>query len=137
MKSMSTDPDRAIDLLLSVVHPPDFVMAHPEMKQMMLMGMAAIPPTPPEAIERTAEGIRAFDTYERLPQIRCPVLIVHGEKDILISPANAQILKSRLPQAEALHDPQRRPQLLRRGSDGHPSEDRGVFEGVRNVRNGY
>jgi pimeloyl-ACP methyl ester carboxylesterase len=28
------------------------------------------------------------------------VLIVHGEKDILIKPANAQLLKSRLPQAE-------------------------------------
>ncbi len=100
MKSMSTDPDHAIDTLLSVVHPPDFVMAHPEMKQMMLMGMAAIPPTPPEAIERTAAGISTFDAYERLPQIRCPVLIVHGEKDILINPGNAQILKSRLPQAE-------------------------------------
>jgi 3-oxoadipate enol-lactonase len=100
MKSMSTDPERAIDTLLSVVHPPDFVMAHPEMKQMMLLGMAAIPPTPPEVIERTAEGIRNFDSCDRVDQIKCPVLIVHGEKDILIKPANAQLLKSRLPQAE-------------------------------------
>jgi 3-oxoadipate enol-lactonase len=100
MKSMSTDPERAIDILLSVVHPPDFVLAHPEMKQMMLMGMAAIPPTPPEAIDRTAAGIMSFDSYERLPQIRCPVLIAHGDKDILIKPANAEILKSRIPQAE-------------------------------------
>ena len=100
MKSMTTDPERAIDMLLTVVHPPDFVMAHPEIKQMMMLGMSAIPPTPPEVIDRTAEGIQNFDSYDRLPQIKCPVLIVHGEKDILIQPRNAEILKSRLPQAE-------------------------------------
>ncbi len=105
MKLMSTDPERAIDILLPVVHPPDFVAAHPEVKQMALMGAAMIPPAPPEVIDRTLEGIAQFDSYERLPQIKCPVLIVHGERDILIKPENAQVLKSRIPQAEVFMIP--------------------------------
>jgi 3-oxoadipate enol-lactonase len=105
MKLMSTDPERAIDILLPVVHPPDFVTAHPEVKQMALMGAAMIPPTPPDVIERTLEGITQFNSYDRLPTVKCPVLIVHGERDILLRPANAEVLKSRLPQAEVFMIP--------------------------------
>jgi 3-oxoadipate enol-lactonase len=99
-KMLATDAELAIDTLLPILHTTDFVAAHPEVKQMMLFGMAAIPPTPPEVAESTLEGIREFDTYDRLPQIKCPVLIMHGEQDILILPANAEILKSRIPHAE-------------------------------------
>ncbi len=99
-KMLVTDADLAIDTLLPILHTPDFVAAHPEVKQMMLFGMAAIPPTPPEVAESTLEGIREFDTYDRLPQIKCPVLIMHGEQDTLILPANAEILKRRIPHAE-------------------------------------
>jgi pimeloyl-ACP methyl ester carboxylesterase len=105
MRMMSTDPETAIDIMLPVVHPPDFVIAHPEIKQMMMLGMSAIPPTPPEVIDWTAQGIMSFDSYDRLPQVKCPVMIAHGERDILIMPANAQILKSRLPQAEVFMIP--------------------------------
>jgi 3-oxoadipate enol-lactonase len=100
MKLMPTDPDRAFDILLPVVHPPDFLAAHPEVKQMALLGASIMPPTPPEVIDRTVDGITKFDSYDRLPEIKCPVLIVHGERDILIKPANADVLKSRIPQAE-------------------------------------
>jgi 3-oxoadipate enol-lactonase len=100
MKLMATDPEQAFDILLPVVHPPDFVAAHPEIKQMALMGAAMVPPAPSEVIDRTLEGIAQFDSYDRLPQIECPVLIVHGGRDILLKPANAETLKSRLPQAE-------------------------------------
>jgi len=100
MKLMATDPEQAFDILLPVVHPPDFVIAHPEIKQMALMGAAMIPPAPPEVIERTLEGIAKFDSYDRLPQIKCPVMIVHGGRDILLKPGNAELLKSRLPHAE-------------------------------------
>ena len=46
-----------------------------------------------------------FNAWERLPAIKCPVLIVHGESDILVPPDNAAILKSRLPQAEVMMIP--------------------------------
>jgi 3-oxoadipate enol-lactonase len=99
-KLMATDPERAIDTLLPVVHPPDFVAAHPEVKQMAMMGAAMLPPTPPDILERTLQGINEFDAYDRLPAIKCPVLIVHGDRDIVLKPANAEVLKSRIAQAE-------------------------------------
>ncbi len=42
-----------------------------------------------------------FNASERLlVQIKCPVLIVHGEQDLLIPPSNAALLKRGIPQAE-------------------------------------
>ena len=41
-----------------------------------------------------------FNAYDRLPQIKCPVLIVHGDKDVLVMPENSNLIKSRIPQAE-------------------------------------
>lgn len=100
MKLMASDPEQAVDILLPVVHPPDFVTAHPEIKQMALMGAAMIPPAPADVIDQTLQGIAQFNSYDRLPEIKCPVMIVHGQRDILLKPENAQVLKSRLPHAE-------------------------------------
>ncbi len=44
--------------------------------------------------------MQSFNAYDRLAQIKCPVLIVHGEEDVLILPENARIIKSQIPQAE-------------------------------------
>jgi 3-oxoadipate enol-lactonase len=45
-------------------------------------------------------GLLTFNAYDRLGQIKCPVLIVHGDQDVLIPAENAQVIKSRIPQAE-------------------------------------
>jgi pimeloyl-ACP methyl ester carboxylesterase len=50
-------------------------------------------------------AVLEFDTYDRLPQIKCPVMIVHGDQDMLIPPANAEVLLSRMPQAEVFMIP--------------------------------
>jgi pimeloyl-ACP methyl ester carboxylesterase len=97
---MRSDTDKAMDLILPILFPSDFVAAHPELKSMFLAGLSAGPRTPPETAQRQGAGIMQFNAYDRLAQIKCPVLIVHGDKDILIPPENAQIIKSRIPQAE-------------------------------------
>ncbi len=100
IKLMSTDPDKAFDMIMPLVVPPKFIAAHPEFKQMMLAGRTAIPPTPPETAERAMAGLATFNAYDRLPQIKCPVLIVHGDQDALIPAENAAIIKTRIPHAE-------------------------------------
>ncbi|HLP18586.1 MAG TPA: alpha/beta fold hydrolase [Bacteroidota bacterium] len=40
------------------------------------------------------------DTTPALASIQCPVLILHGEKDALISPAEAKAMKEKIPNAE-------------------------------------
>lgn len=85
--------------------------------------MAAIVPyiydphTPPERIEADRAVARkhfpnlpgflaqlfaiiAWDCYERLPQIKAPTLVIHGETDRLVPPGNARILASRIPGAK-------------------------------------
>jgi pimeloyl-ACP methyl ester carboxylesterase len=54
-------------------------------------------PTPVDTMNRQAAAIQAFDSYDRLPQIRAPTLIIHGDQDVLIPPQNAYILHERIP----------------------------------------
>ncbi|MGH7934698.1 MAG: alpha/beta fold hydrolase [Candidatus Binataceae bacterium] len=99
-RMMARDPSAALDIMMPLLFPLDFIKVHPEIKQMMMLGMQMAPPTPPESVDRTVAGIMQFDAYERLPRIKCPVLIVHGDQDILLPPANAELIKSRIAQAE-------------------------------------
>ena len=44
-------------------------------------------------------GIMAWEAYSRLPQIAVPKLVVHGETDRLIPPANGRLVTERIPGA--------------------------------------
>ena len=100
--TMATNPEQALDKMMPLIFPAEFIAQHPELKSMMLAGFKMVPPTPRESIEQTAAAIVEFDTYDRLAHIKCPVLIVHGEKDVLVPPENASLLKAGIPHAETL-----------------------------------
>ena len=57
---------------------------------------------PPEAIAymHQAAAVATHDAYERLNQIAAPTLVVHGEQDVFVPPANALVLAERIPGAE-------------------------------------
>src|SRR5208283_679842 len=57
-KIMATDPETGFDLLLPALMPEEFVAAHPEIKQMMVMGAKMLPPTPAETADRAMAGIQ-------------------------------------------------------------------------------
>jgi len=97
---MATDPEKGFDILLPAIIPPQVAAEHTEIKEMMVAGAKMMPPTPPATADRALAGILQFNAYDRLPQIKCPVLIVHGDKDVLVLPENANLIKSRIPQAE-------------------------------------
>jgi 3-oxoadipate enol-lactonase len=99
-KTMQSNAEKAFDIIMPVLYPDAFIKEHPEIKQMMLAGAAMMPPTPPETADRAMAGIMTFNAYDRLPQIKCPVMIVHGEADVLVPPENAHLIKSRIPQAQ-------------------------------------
>jgi 3-oxoadipate enol-lactonase len=58
--------------------------------------------SPPEALPYLHQGaaVAAHDAYERLNQMAVPTLVVHGEQDIFIPPANALVLAERIPGAQ-------------------------------------
>jgi pimeloyl-ACP methyl ester carboxylesterase len=52
------------------------------------------------------QGIMAWEAYSRLPQITAPTLVIHGETDRLIPPANAGLMAKRIPGAKLAIIPQ-------------------------------
>ena len=66
---------------------------------------AAIPrllkfPTPPYAFQRQLEGTYTLKTYDRLPQIKAPTLVITGAEDVLIPAKNSEILAAQIPGAK-------------------------------------
>jgi pimeloyl-ACP methyl ester carboxylesterase len=47
-----------------------------------------------------ATVVATHDAYERLNQVAAPTLVVHGEQDIFMPPANALVLAERIPGAQ-------------------------------------
>ena len=45
------------------------------------------------------EGIFSWESFDRLPQIKAPTLVIHGETDRLVPPGNGRILAERIPGA--------------------------------------
>jgi len=46
------------------------------------------------------QGIMGWEAYSRLPRIAAPTLVVHGDSDRLIPPANGDLIAKRIPEAK-------------------------------------
>ena len=40
-----------------------------------------------------------FRSWDRLPELRAPTLVLHGAADAVVDPANAELLAERIPEA--------------------------------------
>src|SRR6266446_9410998 len=66
---------------------------------------AAIPrllkhPTPPFAFQRQLEATYTLKTWDRLPEISAPTLVITGAQDCLIPARNSELLAERIPGAK-------------------------------------
>jgi 3-oxoadipate enol-lactonase len=57
-------------------------------------------PPEPLAYLHQAVAVAAHDAYDRLNQVSAPTLVVHGEQDVFVPPANALVLAERIPGAQ-------------------------------------
>jgi len=57
-------------------------------------------PIDPVGFARRMEALQTFDTYDRLPQIKCPTLVITGKDDALIPWENSRLIASRIPGAQ-------------------------------------
>lgn len=55
---------------------------------------------PPDSYMRQIVAAAKHDTWDRLHEIACPVMILHGSNDVMIPPANAYLMKERIAHAE-------------------------------------
>jgi 3-oxoadipate enol-lactonase len=56
--------------------------------------------TPPHGYVRQVGAIAGHDTYERLPDIKAPTLVIAGDADKLVPVENSRLIASRIPHAE-------------------------------------
>jgi 3-oxoadipate enol-lactonase len=78
---------------------PEFLQQQRGFLEAML-SEALLHPTPLETILKQMAAVREFDACERISKIKAPTLVVHGDRDVLIPPANGALLKERIPGAE-------------------------------------
>jgi pimeloyl-ACP methyl ester carboxylesterase len=97
MESAMT-PERINEMLLQLFTPEYIANPGPEFAQMM-MSTLQYPPTI-EGLRAQTAAIRDHDTYDRLPRITAPTLVIAGDADPLIDPENSRILAARIPNAE-------------------------------------
>ncbi len=57
-------------------------------------------PTPPFAFKRQLEGTYTLKTWDRLPGIKAPTLVITGAEDVLIPARNSELLAERIPGAK-------------------------------------
>ncbi len=79
---------------------PEFVERRMDFLAAIAVEGMKTPPTLP-ALARQFAAIQSFDTYERLPQVAAPTLVIHGNRDVLIPVENADILRGRIAGAES------------------------------------
>lgn len=95
----SLPPAEVARVSASLTFSAGFVSSQPAaVKEWLKMGAQS----PPSAVgfRRQAEAIAGFRTYDRLPGIASPTLVLAGTADQLIPVENSRILASRIPQSE-------------------------------------
>jgi len=81
------------------MYAPGFPDAHPEhVAEDLRIGAAQ--PRHPEGGRRQWEAMQGFDSFDRLPTLRVPTLVLHGTEDQAIPVQNADLLAERIPGAE-------------------------------------
>jgi pimeloyl-ACP methyl ester carboxylesterase len=81
------------------LYAPGFPDRHPDHVAEDLR-IGASQPKHPVGGRRQWEAMQAFDSYERLPDLRVPTLVLHGTEDRVIPVENGRRLAGRIPGAE-------------------------------------
>ena len=92
----ATTPRDRVKQYLLAASTPEFVRKEEEGLIGWVMKTFLEAPTPLDSIGRQFGAIAQFDAYDRLPQLKAPTLIVHGDKDLLVPVGNADILRERI-----------------------------------------
>ena len=97
-----TERDRTVKLLY-LLYSPGYVEEN--LEKLILDETYSDHPTPDYALMRQSQAIAGFDSYDRLPSIKSPALVVTGVDDVLVPPKNSETLAERIPDARLVKVP--------------------------------
>ncbi|MCW4051501.1 MAG: alpha/beta hydrolase [Candidatus Bathyarchaeota archaeon] len=89
--------------LLYLLYSKGYVEAN--LKALILDETYSDNPTPSFALNRQSQAIGGFESYDRLPSIDVPVLVMTGEEDLLVPPENSGIIAERVKKAKLVTFP--------------------------------
>jgi pimeloyl-ACP methyl ester carboxylesterase len=87
--------DETIKQFWAVTVSPEFERDHGEFLD-NIVKVELESPTPEATMLRQMGAVMTFDSYDRLPQLKAPTLIIQGTSDVLVVPGNAEILRERI-----------------------------------------
>ena len=85
--------------LLGCMCSQEFLDRHPHLVN-EVMAMQSEHPTPPHCITRQVEAMLTAHTYDRLPKIKAPTLVIGGTADRITPCDNLRLLASKIPNSE-------------------------------------
>jgi len=91
-------PADAYRLATTVLYTPAFQRSHPEYVEREIAERARHP-VRARAFSAQYEAVRQHDTWDRLPSLHMPVLLLHGSDDAVMPAGNSEVLASRIPRA--------------------------------------
>ncbi|MFH2109689.1 MAG: alpha/beta hydrolase [Candidatus Bathyarchaeota archaeon] len=97
-----TERDRTVKLLY-LLYPRGYVEEN--LEKLILDETYSDHPTPDYALMRQSQAIAGFDSYDQLPSIKAPALVVTGVDDVLVPPRNSEILAERIPDVRLVKVP--------------------------------
>jgi pimeloyl-ACP methyl ester carboxylesterase len=95
-------PEEIVRMTIPLLFTEDFIKENPDFVELSIQQMLRAPISN-EAFTRQLNAIMEFDTYERLPQVKVPTLVLHGKRDILVPPENGRILAKAIPNAKLVY----------------------------------
>jgi pimeloyl-ACP methyl ester carboxylesterase len=95
----AVDVQQAAVIMTKVAVTPWFMQKHMDVL-LQLNQLSMQHPTPKHGMVRQMQAIQGYDTYERLPQITAPTLVITGKEDGLVPPENSVTLAQRIPNAD-------------------------------------
>ena len=100
MGMMNTlSPREAAEKGLLILYSEEFIRRHHDALIERSLREAELRP-PPDAFGRQVQAAIRHETFGRLPDIRCPTLVITGSDDKVVPADNSRILAQRIPGAE-------------------------------------
>lgn len=93
--------EKGARVLTNSLFPDNYLENNPELIDKIIKNyMEHIPSL--KGFEGQAAYIETFDTYDKLPEINIPTLILHGTEDVILPVENAKILAERISNSELI-----------------------------------
>jgi 3-oxoadipate enol-lactonase len=98
MANPFADPDEQNAFMLGLLVSPEWAATHPEYGDKRKRRL--LNPIPEHARRLHYAASEGHDSWDLLPTIEAPTLVIHGDADVLNPTANAPLLAARIPGAE-------------------------------------